>query len=381
MLLSPRIALAGGGTGGHIAPALALAELIALRYGRESVHFLCGGNDLERSMLGNAGFNFTALPVARPKGTIRSKATTVITTALAVPMARRALKTFGANALVCVGGYASLPGALAASLLRLPVIALEANAVPGKVTRAVSRLASVCYAHFPLTRALECRVEVRGNPVRQAFLRPTESAEARRALGLDPRLPTLLVMGGSQGATAINEVAIAAAPSLAALRDRMNVLHITGPADSERAEAAWRAAGLSYRVTPFTHNAATWMAASDLALTRSGAGTISELLVLGVPMLMVPFPAAADDHQLANAHYVGAAGAGVVVPQDTLNPHRLLELVDRLLLNDAARKAGREAALAAATPDAGARILDGVLAEIGISGPTNLADSGERAAA
>lgn len=378
---APRIALAGGGTGGHIAPALALAELIAQRFGRECVHFLCGGNDLERSMLANAGFDYTALPVSRPTGTMRSKATTVITTALAVPTARRALKTFGANALVCVGGYASLPGALAASLLRLPVIALEANAVPGKVTRAVSRLACVCYAHMPLTRGLECRVEVRGNPVRQAFLGAAQPAEARRALGLDPRLPTLLVVGGSQGATAINDVAIAAAPALARVRDRMNVLHITGPADLERAEAAWRASGVNYRATAFTHNAATWMAASDLALTRSGAGTISELLVLGVPMLLVPYPAAADDHQRANAHYVAATGAGVVVPQETLDVDRLDELIQRLLLNDSARAAGREAALAAANPLAASRILDGVLAQIGISAPTADADAKGRAAA
>lgn len=378
---APRIALAGGGTGGHIAPALALAELIAQRYGRDCVHFLCSGNELERSMLGNAGYDFTALPVSRPRGTIRSKATTVITTALAVPAARRALKAFGADALVCVGGYASLPGALAASLMRLPVIALEANAVPGKVTRAVSRVASVCYAHMPLTRTLECRVEVRGNPVRKAFLNAAEPTEARRALGIDPRLPTLLISGGSQGATAINDVAIAAAPALAQLRDRMNVLHITGPSGAEQAEAAWRASGISYRVTPFTHNAATWMAASDLALTRSGAGTVSELLVLGVPMLLVPYPAAADDHQRANAHYVAATGAGVVVNQDSLNVERLCELTQRLLLNDAARKAGREAAKAAANPGAAEAILQGVLSEIGISAPPAGADSKERAAA
>lgn len=378
---TPRIAFAGGGTGGHIAPALALAEVLVSRFGPGCVHFLCGGNELERSMLGNAGHDFTALPVARPRATIRSKATTVLTTAMAVPAARRALKGFGAQALVCVGGYASLPGALAASLMRLPVVALEANAVPGKVTRTVARVAKVCYAHMPLTRSLDCRVEVVGNPVRRAFLQPIDPSEARRALGLNPNLPTLLIMGGSQGAAAINECALAAAPALSAWRGRMNVLHLTGQADAERAEAAWRATGLAYRVAPFTHNAATWMAASDLALTRGGAGTISELLVTGVPMLLVPYPAAADDHQRANAHYTAAAGAGVVVPQDSLGTQRLCELVERLLLNEPARKAGREAALAAATPGASDRIISGLLAEIGYSAGPPTADSRERAAA
>lgn len=377
----PRIAIAGGGTGGHIAPALALAEKIRDRFGADSVHFLCTGNDIERTMLGNAGFEFTELPVTRPRGTVRSKATTAITTVLAVPRARRALRNFGACGLVCVGGYASLPGALAASLLRVPVVALEANAVPGKVTRAVSRLARVCYAHMPLTRSLDCRVEVRGNPVRAAFLNAPSKEEARRALGLNPGLPALLVMGGSQGAGAINDAAISAAPELKRWQDRMSLLHITGPNDAERAEAAWKATGLGYRVAPFTHNAATWMAACDLALTRSGAGAISELLVLGVPMLLIPYPGAADDHQRANAEFVAASGAGVVIPQETLSAPRLIELAGRFLLNPAARAAGRDAALSAGNPRATDRIFDGLLAEFGISARSPVADSNTRAAA
>lgn len=381
-MLSPKIAFAGGGTGGHIAPALALAEIVQERCGPGNVHFLCGGNELERSMLGHAGYDFTALPVARPRGTIRSKATTVITTALAVPAARRALRDFGADVLVCVGGYASLPGALAASLARVPVITLESNAVPGKVTRAVSRLARACFAHMPLTRPLECRVVVAGNPVRRAFLQKISPVDARRALGLDPRLPTLLIMGGSQGAGAINDAALAAAPALGSTwRNCLNVLHLTGQNDAARAEAAWRQSGLSYRVAPFTHNTATWMAAADLALTRAGAGTISELQVMGVPMLLVPYPQAADDHQRANAHFVAAQGAGVVVPQESLDVARLCELVERLLLNEPARQAGREAALVSARPGAARDIVDGILAEIGASNGRPGADSKERAAA
>lgn len=378
--MQARIAISCGGTGGHIAPALALAELAAARFGRESVHFLCTGNEVERAMLGNAGYAFTELPVSRPRATLRSKATTVITSALAVPAARRALKQFGARGLVCAGGYASLPGALAASLLRLPVVALESNAVPGKVTRTVSRFANVCYAHIPLTQALACPVEVRGNPVRQAFLTPPTAAEARQALGLEPSLPTLLIIGGSQGAQAVNDAAIAAAPQIAALSRPLNVLHLTGPGDTARAEDAWKAAGVPYRVAPFTHNTATWMAASDLALCRAGAASIAELLVTGVPMLLVPYPAAADDHQRANAHWVAAADAGVVVPQETLTAARVTELVQNLLLNETARKAGRAAALAAANPGAGSDILHGILREFGISEDREAADSRRRAA-
>jgi len=377
---TPKIAIACGGTGGHIAPALALAELAAARFGHDCVQFLCTGNEVERGMLDASGFSFIALPVSRPRATLRSKATTVITTAMAVPAARRALKHFGAHGLVCAGGYASLPGALAASLMRLPVVALESNAVPGRVTRAVSRVASVCFAHMPLTQVLSCRVEVRGNPVRQAFLKPPQRREACNALGLDADLPTLLVVGGSQGARAINDAVLADAPEFAHWRSRLNLLHLTGAADAERAESVWRGAGIRYRVAAFTHNMATWMAASDLALTRAGAGSIAELLVMGVPMLLVPYPHAADDHQRANAHWVGSCGAGVVVPQDSLTPARIDELVQRLLLNAPACAAGREAALAAARPLAAREILECVLAEFGISERGPAADFTKRAA-
>ncbi|MCB9932591.1 MAG: UDP-N-acetylglucosamine--N-acetylmuramyl-(pentapeptide) pyrophosphoryl-undecaprenol N-acetylglucosamine transferase [Planctomycetes bacterium] len=380
-MISPKIAIAGGGTGGHLAPAIALAEELVERYGKDSVHLLSGGNDLERSMLGNAGFDFTCLPVSRPRAGLRSKATTVITTAIAVPAARKALKNFRANALVCVGGYAALPGAMAASLLRLPVFSLEANAVPGKVTRTIARFARVCFAHMPLTRNLDCRVEVVGNPLRKAFLKPAARADAKRALGLDSRLPTLLVIGGSQGAGSLNDAIISAAAELESLRGRFQVLHITGSADRERAERAWRALGIHFRVTAFTHNAAIWFAATDVALTRSGAGTISELLAMGVPLLMVPYPHAADDHQRSNALWVASANAGVVLPEAELSPARLRELLDVYLLGDLARSRASEAALHLATPDATCVILDRILDEIGLSAAPSDADSEARAAA
>ncbi|MCA8936539.1 MAG: UDP-N-acetylglucosamine--N-acetylmuramyl-(pentapeptide) pyrophosphoryl-undecaprenol N-acetylglucosamine transferase [Planctomycetes bacterium] len=378
---APRIAIAGGGTGGHIAPALALAEELSDRFGSSSVHLLCGGNALERKMLGHAGFDFTTLPVKRPQRSLRSKATTVITTALAVPAARKAIKNFGADALVCVGGYAGLPGAMAASLLRIPVFSLEANAVPGKVTRTISRFARVCYAHMPLTRELDCRVEVVGNPIRSSFRTPPDKSDAKRALGLDSSLPTLLVIGGSQGAQGLNDAILNVGPLLGPLKDRFQILHITGAGERDRAERAWRRLRVRHRVTAFTHNTATWFAATDVALTRSGAGTISELLAMSVPMLMVPYPHAADDHQQANALWVASADSGVVIPQDDLVPERLLELIETYLLSDVNRARAAQAAQQMASPNACATILDRILGEIGLSTPAPDADEKGRAAA
>jgi UDP-N-acetylglucosamine--N-acetylmuramyl-(pentapeptide) pyrophosphoryl-undecaprenol N-acetylglucosamine transferase len=378
---TPRMIIAGGGTGGHVAPALALAEDWSERYGKDSVLFLCGDTQLERGMIQHAGFRLTPLHVQRPTGGIRGKATTIFSAARSVPAARRVIRESSADVVVCVGGYAALPGAMAAGLLRVPVCMLEANAVPGRVTRTIGRFARVCYAHMPLSRDLECRVEVTGNPVRAAFQSPVRKAEARRALGLVPDLPTLLVMGGSQGASGINEALLGALPMLESVKGRMQVLHLTGRNDVLTAETAWRGAGLRHHVKAFTHNTSTWMAAADIALTRAGAGTISELLALGVPMILSPYPHAADDHQRANALWVAGAQAGVLVPQTALTPARVQELMESLLLNTQARERAAAAARALSRPDAATRINDRILVEIGLRTELETADETGRVAA
>jgi len=172
-----------------------------------------------------------------------------------------------------------------------------------------------------------------------------------------------------------------AGPSFESFRDRFQILHITGHGERERAERTWRKLRIRHRVTAFTHNTATWFAATDVALTRSGAGTISELLALNVPLLMVPYPHAADDHQRANALWVAGQGAGVVVPQDDLAPERLAGLIETYVLSDINRAKAAQAAQAMASPDAASVILDRILTEIGHSATAPDADEKERAAA
>lgn len=376
----PRIALAGGGTGGHIAPAIALADEISARYSQESVFFLCSGNDLEREMIGARGYRFEALPVARPGSTLKSKTRTVFSLFTAVPAARKALKQMGATGLIGVGGYASLPAVLAASWLRIPIVLLEANAVPGKVTRQGSRFAKACYAHLPLTTALDCRVDVLGNPVRRSFLDAPSKTLARQALGLNPTLPTLLVIGGSQGAQALNAATLAALTELSCYKGHFQALHITGANDTT-SRAAWAQSGIAHKVVEFTHQPELFMAASDVALTRSGASTISELLALGVPQMMVPYPSAADNHQQANAEFVARAGAGIIVPERELSVSRVCEIVARYVIMSGPRENLASAARLLARPDATQRILDAALADFGYSASASSADDSMSAAA
>lgn len=378
--MTPRIALAGGGTGGHVAPAIAVADEFAARFGRDSVLFLCGGNDLERDMIGARGYRFAALPVARPGTSLKSKTRTVFSLFTAVPAARKALKQFGATGVIGVGGYASLPAVLAASWLRTPIVLLEANAVPGKVTRQASRFAKACYAHLPLTRALDCRVEVLGNPVREPFINPPSRELARQTLGLNPALPTLLVIGGSQGAQALNAAIAAALPELSCYRGHMQALHVTGTGDTI-SRMAWAKSGIAHKVVEFTHQPELFMAAADVALTRAGASTISELLALGVPQIMVPYPGAADNHQQANAEFVARGGAGVVVPERELSVSRLCELVARFVIMHGPRENLAQAARLLARPDATRRIVDAALADFGYSAQASRADESLSAAA
>ncbi|MEE9312362.1 MAG: undecaprenyldiphospho-muramoylpentapeptide beta-N-acetylglucosaminyltransferase [Planctomycetota bacterium] len=378
---APRIVIAGGGTGGHVAPAIAMADEISARFGRDAVHFLCSGNEIEHKMISHAGYSYSTLRVSKPRRGLLSKTKSVTTAILSVAPARKLIKQLRADALISVGGYVALPGAIGAALKRTPVFLLEANAVPGKVNRRLSGLAKVCYAHLPLTRQLDCRVEVRGNPVRKAFTSPVEKTVAKRALGLSTSLPTLLIVGGSQGAEAINHATLEAAKKNVGWKGRLQVLHITGRDGLESAQAGWRKLGIRHRVTAFTNNTATWFAASDIALTRAGAGTISELLCVGVPMLLVPYPHAMDDHQRANAVHIAEAGAGIMVPQKSLTSERLIELVEQTLLSDIARERMRNAALNLSTPSAASDIVDRILGEIGFSIPEPTADNSSRLAA
>lgn len=368
----PKIALCGGGTGGHIAPALALAEEFSSRYGRQSVLFLCGGLELEREMIGGAGFDLVALPVARPGGGIARKTRSLASMAPALWAARSALKKFGATGVIGVGGYASLPGVTAARWLGRPVILLEANAVPGRVTRLLSRLAALCCAHLPMTTVLGCPAVVTGNPLRSLFRNAPARSQARAALGLDPHLPTLLVMGGSQGAQGINRALLAALPALEDFAGRIQLLHIAGKTEFEAASGAWSRTTVAHKCVSFTAQPHLWMAASDMALSRAGAGTISELMALGVPVLLAPYPHAADDHQRANARYVAACGAGVVVDETSLTAAKIPQLVRDYLLNDLRRIPLAIAARRLARPDAVTEIVELALQRFGFKqdGPT-----------
>lgn len=320
------VLIAGGGTGGHLFPGIAVAQELRRRDAMGRILFVGTARGIETRAVPKAGFELALLPVSalRGRGFVG-----VITGLLRLPLAMlgalKLVRRFRPQIAVSVGGYAAGPAVLAARLLGIPCVVMEQNAVAGLTNRILGRVAQHVVAALPTQNFPPGKVHVLGNPVR-ADLLPV------RDLPYAPASPPrLLIVGGSQGARALNDAMIAVAPRLKAAGLALSIVHQTGQTDAARVNAAYQEHGLpNARAVPFIDDMASAFRDADLLLCRAGAGTISELTVCGRPAILVPFPAAADDHQSANARVLAAQGAALHVPQAELTADRLFELLQTL---------------------------------------------------
>ncbi len=300
--------IAGGGTGGHVTPALAIAERVRER--GDAVLVMGGRLGLESKLVPDAGFELVTLDARQVMGRgWGARLAAIPAMALACMSAWRELGRRRADIVVSVGGYASVPAVVAAALRRIPVALVEPNAIPGRANRAAARFATRIFLGFDAAAsafgdAAASRIVRSGIPLRRALVDAFAKAPARRA----PAPPVrLLVFGGSQGARQLNEAMMDAAPALGA---DVTVFHQTGEADRERVAAAYADAGVDAEVVAFERDMPARYAWADVALCRAGALTVAELALAGLPALLVPYPYAADDHQRANANALADAGAG-----------------------------------------------------------------------
>lgn len=351
------LAVAGGGTGGHIFPGLAIAREFRRREPGTRVLYLGAAGRLEERVVPREvpavhfhGLRVRGLKGQGPLGAIRALALA----ARAVGECRREIAAFGADLLLGTGGYSSGPAAIAARTLGVPVVLQEQNAVPGLTNRLLGRIARRVFIafeparrHFPAGRAV-----LAGNPVREEAL--VAQTEVGRAAGL-----RLLVLGGSQGARGVNRLVAAALPSLAAAGLDVSFVHQSGEPEREAVAAAYRAAGLAAEVAAFFDAMGERYGAADLVVARAGAGTIAEIAANGRPAILVPFPHAAGDHQRANARWLADRGGALIVEEQA--PGAALELarVIAALAGDRERlRAMAGASAAAGVRDAAARIVD-----------------------
>jgi len=351
--------IAGGGTGGHLYPGIAIAEEIRRRSPTARIVFAGRGLPLERDIVGRHGYELLAVSSGGVVG--RSFGRRVQGALLAlkgIVESMRMLGRLGPRAVIGVGGYASGPMVLAAVIRRIPTLVEEQNAVPGLTNRLLGRVAGQVAITFEETRRFfGGRGVVTGNPIRAEFAAADrDRARRRREAGGAPF--HLLVFGGSQGAKALNSAVLEALPRLADRRDRLRITHGTGAADLERVRAGYAAMGVAADVRPYIAAIRAAYEDADLVVARAGASTVSELAACGRAAILVPLPTSAHDHQLRNAARVAGAGAAILMEERDLDGNSLAAAVASLADDPARLGAMERAAVALARPDAAARIVD-----------------------
>jgi UDP-N-acetylglucosamine--N-acetylmuramyl-(pentapeptide) pyrophosphoryl-undecaprenol N-acetylglucosamine transferase len=327
--VSTTLLIAGGGTGGHIYPAIAIAQEYIARDASRRVVFVGTEKGLEKQIVPKAGFPLEFIDVGGLKG---KGAVDLIRNLFRLPLgfaqAWSHLGKHRPNAVLGVGGYSSGPVLVAAKLRGIPTIIHEANAFPGLANRAVARWVTTVAVAFAdaLPRMKRSDGVVTGNPIRREFFdlgAKEKEPQARKRL---------LIFGGSQGSHLLNETMAAALLFLAPLRDSLEIVHQTGPNDLERVRDAYRASAFgSARVVAYLDPMAAEIAAADLLVCRSGAMTIGELAAIGRAAILVPFAAATNNHQELNARVVERAGGAAVITENELSPERLAARITELL--------------------------------------------------
>jgi len=341
--------VAGGGTGGHLFPGLAVAETVQAD-GSDAVLFVGSAFGIEARVIPQTAFPFRALAIRGVRGRgWRGVAQLAWQLPAATLRAWQIIGEFGAQIVLGVGGYASFPVVLAAWLRRVPSVLLEQNARPGLANRVLARLTRRVCTTFPdaASHLPRAKVVLTGNPVRPFRVHSVPTGASF----------TLLIFGGSQGAHRINEAAAAAAETLAAQIPGLRVIHQTGAADEERLRSRYVEVGIAADVRSFIDDMGTAYAQADLVVCRAGATTMAELTTMGKAAILVPYPFAADDHQRANAEVLAAQGAAILVLDKELDGARLAALVCELANDRTRLRAMGEATRRLGRPDAAARVV------------------------
>ena len=370
-----RVLIAGGGTGGHLYPGIALARELQRRDSTAHVSFAGTERGIEARVVPREGF---ALDLLRVTGLKDKKGVGRLRAFLLLPLAAvdawRIVTTRRPDVVVGVGGFASGPVLAVAALRGYPTMLLEQNALPGITNRLLARVVRAAAVNFEEALRYFPRTGfVAGNPVRPEFFPAQneeandhfDSTDAARGVNLaQGRSPQdsgrVLIFGGSQGAHAINVAMVEAAARLAASGLHLAITHQTGERDLDLVRTAYQRAGLEARVEAFIFQIDGEMKAADLVVCRAGATTLSELAASGRPAILVPLPKSSDDHQRKNADVVAKAGAAVVVEERDLKTGALVEALVSLIAAPARRREMGRAAARLARPDAAARIADRV---------------------
>lgn len=354
------VLIAGGGTGGHLFPGIALAQEVRRRDPNARIVFVGSPRGIEKHAVPKAGFDLRLIPVSglRSKG-LKERLIGLMRLPVAMVQAFWVVARFRPDVAVSCGGYAAGPAVLAARILGVPCIVMEQNAVPGVTNRILGKVAHRVISALPVKGFSPEKVRVLGNPVRSDLLRVRDTGYTMS------ETPQILLFGGSQGARALNEAMMELAPVLDQEGLNVRIVHQTGRLDYERVKEHYKTLGIErIEARQFIDDMASEYEAADLVICRAGATTIAELTVVGRPSILVPFPFAVDDHQTANALELENQGAALHLPQTELSAQKLLELLKGFLADSGKLKTMAQASFDAGRPDAVSQIFDALKEEI-----------------
>jgi UDP-N-acetylglucosamine--N-acetylmuramyl-(pentapeptide) pyrophosphoryl-undecaprenol N-acetylglucosamine transferase len=341
-----RALIVGGGTGGHVIPALAIARELKAQFEAE-ILFMGTPRGVENRMVPAAGFELKLVQVGALKNvSMATRFKTAFDLPKAILAASRIITDFKPTIVIGVGGYASGPGMIAAVLRRVPTLAFEPNLVPGFANKRVGKLVTAAAVQFEPTAKYFQNAQVTGVPIRKEFAQVGQPTEPN----------TVLVTGGSQGAQAINRAVVEALPMFQAMATSIKIVHQTGQKDFEATRDAYARTGVSAEVSPFVDDMAAAFRRASLLVCRSGASTVAEITAAGRVAIFIPFPHAADDHQKKNAEALVDAGAALMIEQKDLTAEKLFNAVQSLFSDPARLKQMSDRSRALAHPDAADRI-------------------------
>ena len=357
--MHPRVVIVGGGTGGHLFPGIAVAQ--EFREGHHAeVIFLTTPKPVTIQILEKYQLPWEAVASRAVKGMGRwARLTAWCGVPGYVLAARRRLKELQPNLVLGVGGHASGPVGVAAWTLGIPLVIHEQNAIPGLTNRLLGRVASRVFLSFPIDGGYFAKGKTRwtGNPIRREFFEPPPPR---------PETPfTVLIMGGSQGAHHLNVEVLKALPLLAAERDRLKFLHLTGTDDLDLVQQGYQESGFSAEVAAFTPEVSAWMARAHPLTCRAGAGTLGELTARGRAAILVPYPFAANNHQEANARFLENAGAATLILNKHFTGEVLVDRIKQFLAQPERLRQMEVASARLAKPHAAREIVEGCLELLG----------------
>jgi UDP-N-acetylglucosamine--N-acetylmuramyl-(pentapeptide) pyrophosphoryl-undecaprenol N-acetylglucosamine transferase len=364
---TPRILFATGGSGGHLYPAIAIAEEVVSRWPGAEVLFVTTDRAVERDICAKEGLSHRSLPLLPLAAAKRNPLKFLAATAAAYRQARALLAEWSPSCVIGTGGWSMTPIIQAARRSKAPVLLCEQNVIPGRATRWLARRArTVCTSFEQTSRHLHAarNVVVTGNPIRRGIV------DAATSTVDGP--PTLLILGGSQGSRALNDAMAWLASYCRTLFDGWSIAHQTGSAEAvEKLSATYSEAGIRAEVAPFFQDMPGRYRAARIAISRAGATTLAELACCGIPAVLVPYPHAALDHQRHNAEVFASVGAARIVEQreeSEVTGQVLRDVISSLLNNCDERAKMRQAMLGLAHPLASRRVVDAAAGLLGLQG-------------